>query len=240
MFLDNATSHTKDMQLSNVTLKFLPANTTSVLQPLDHGIIQAFKARYRKHMLQSLLSKIDRVDNAQTLCKEITLLDCLHWIGRSWAVTTPSTISKCFCSTGFAAGNDISDEDDNNDEGPTIHELATELNIKLDVNFDSQIPIEDDSDEWEKVLVDQFRDSPLSEDEQEDLAASSDDEISPGSDMTYEDVLGLVQKIKNFAVVKDDQLLLPIQELQILTEKAIAKNRCKQVQSSINSYFKPV
>ena len=97
MFLDNATSHTKDVQLSNVTLKFLPANTTSVLQPLDHGNIQAFKARYRKHMLQSLLSKIDRVDNAQTLCKEITLLGCLHWIGRSWAETTPSTISKCFC-----------------------------------------------------------------------------------------------------------------------------------------------
>ena len=78
MFLDNAKSCTKDMQLSNITLTFLPANTTSVLQPLDHGIIQAFKARYRKHMLQSLLSKIDRVDNAQTLCKEITLLDCLH------------------------------------------------------------------------------------------------------------------------------------------------------------------
>ena len=81
MFLDNAKSRTKDMQLSNITLTFLPANTTSVLQPLDHGIIQAFKARYRKYMLQSLLSKIDRVDNAQTLCKEITLLDCLHWIG---------------------------------------------------------------------------------------------------------------------------------------------------------------
>ena len=46
--------------------------------------------------------------------------------------------------------------------------------------------------------------------------------------MTYEDVLGLVQKIKNFAVVKEDQLLLPIQELQILTEKAIVKNRCNK------------
>ena len=167
-------------------------------------------------------------------------LPSLDW--RSWAETTPSIISKCFCNTGFAAGNDISDEDDNIDEGPTIHELGNELNIELDVNLDSQVPIEDDSDEWEKALVDQFRDSPLSEDEQGDPAASSDDdsspcEISPGSDMTYEEVLGLVQKIKNFAVVNDDQLLLPIQELQILTEKAIVKNKCKQVQSSINSYL---
>ena len=43
MFLDNASS-CGDCQLSNVTFKFLPANTTSHLQPLDQGIIRAFKA----------------------------------------------------------------------------------------------------------------------------------------------------------------------------------------------------
>jgi hypothetical protein len=34
MFLDNASSHAKDLKLNNVILKFLPANTTSHLQPL--------------------------------------------------------------------------------------------------------------------------------------------------------------------------------------------------------------
>ena len=42
LFLDNATSHTHD-KLSNVTLKFLPPNTTSAIQPLDQGIIRAVK-----------------------------------------------------------------------------------------------------------------------------------------------------------------------------------------------------
>jgi hypothetical protein len=37
MFLDNAYSHAKDFKLNNVILKFLPANTTSHLQPLDQG-----------------------------------------------------------------------------------------------------------------------------------------------------------------------------------------------------------
>ncbi|KAL4234901.1 Tigger transposable element-derived protein 2 [Mactra antiquata] len=50
MFLDNASSHGNELTLSNVTLKFLPANTTSHLQPLDQGVIRNFKGLYRKHL----------------------------------------------------------------------------------------------------------------------------------------------------------------------------------------------
>ena len=50
-FLDNATSHVADISLSNVILKFLPANTMSAIQPIDQGIIQAFKFRHRKHLM---------------------------------------------------------------------------------------------------------------------------------------------------------------------------------------------
>jgi hypothetical protein len=45
LFLDNATSHSHELQLSNVKLSFLPANCTSKLQPLNLGIIHAFRAR---------------------------------------------------------------------------------------------------------------------------------------------------------------------------------------------------
>ena len=42
LFPDNATSHS-DVQLCNAKLKYLPANTTSILQRLDKGIILAMK-----------------------------------------------------------------------------------------------------------------------------------------------------------------------------------------------------
>ncbi|XP_055954561.1 uncharacterized protein LOC126810200 [Patella vulgata] len=44
---------------ANVNIKFLPPNTTSILQPLDQGIIRAFKARYRHHMMTHLITRID-------------------------------------------------------------------------------------------------------------------------------------------------------------------------------------
>lgn len=42
LFLENALS------LSNLQLKFLPPNTTSKTQPMDMGIIQAVKLKFRK------------------------------------------------------------------------------------------------------------------------------------------------------------------------------------------------
>ncbi|GBL85208.1 Tigger transposable element-derived protein 6 [Araneus ventricosus] len=40
LVLDNATCHAHGAQLRNVKLLFLPPNTTSKLQPLDHGVIK--------------------------------------------------------------------------------------------------------------------------------------------------------------------------------------------------------
>ena len=52
LIVDNADGHSinKDNldQLKNVRLEFLPPNVTSVLQPLDAGIIKSFKTKYRK------------------------------------------------------------------------------------------------------------------------------------------------------------------------------------------------
>ncbi|XP_033749246.1 tigger transposable element-derived protein 6-like [Pecten maximus] len=71
VFLDNATSHSHDLTFSNVTLRYLPANTTSKLQPLDLGIIRAFKARYRKNMMQHLVMNIEKCKHASELTKAV-------------------------------------------------------------------------------------------------------------------------------------------------------------------------
>ena len=60
LLLDNVASHfMTDVDLRCVKLHYLPPNTTSHLQPLDAGIIKAFKAWYRKSQLQRLITLIE-------------------------------------------------------------------------------------------------------------------------------------------------------------------------------------
>ena len=68
LFVDNAPSHPHDSAtFSHVKVVFLPATTTSVLQPLDQGIIQNVKQHYIKRVLRKIISDIDNVENVTKL-----------------------------------------------------------------------------------------------------------------------------------------------------------------------------
>ena len=57
LILDNCTAHPPVIDgLTNITMKFLPPNTTSVLQPMDQGIIHSLKRHYRQALLMKYLA----------------------------------------------------------------------------------------------------------------------------------------------------------------------------------------
>ena len=245
MFLDNATSHGPDLQLSNVNLKFLPPNTTSHLQPLDQGIIRAFKARYRKHMLRYLVCRIEVADNATELCKQLTLLDAINWLASAWDETKESTISKCFVGAGFSATGSVAEEDEEDEDDIPLARLAHELDANIDTNrldqFDDNAPIEDNSDNWENELLINFRagDHDESEDNHSDYEVEPDISVPTGSDMTYVEVLEMVNKLKNFAVYKDERFLKHVQDIESLTQATIVKQRCARRQVTMEHFVKP-
>ncbi|XP_063598620.1 tigger transposable element-derived protein 6-like [Penaeus indicus] len=47
LIIDNCPAHPTVSNLTNVQLVFLPPNTTSILQPMDQGVIRSLKAYYR-------------------------------------------------------------------------------------------------------------------------------------------------------------------------------------------------
>lgn len=81
MLMDNAASHKipsipsekihglDSFRLSNVLVVYLPANTTSQVQPLDAGIINAFKQYYRSQLLRWHLNECETADESVNLSK---------------------------------------------------------------------------------------------------------------------------------------------------------------------------
>ncbi|XP_053406646.1 tigger transposable element-derived protein 4-like [Mercenaria mercenaria] len=102
LFVDNAPSHPQ-VNLKNVNVKFLPPNTTSLCQPMDQGIIQAMKLKYRKKQLQYVISQMELKQGKSgfDLLKDISVLDAIYWVARAFKEVEISTIVKCFAKCGF-------------------------------------------------------------------------------------------------------------------------------------------
>lgn len=107
LFIDNCSAHGTIPKLSNITVHFLPPNTTSKLQPLDQGIIKNFKVNYRKEVVRQFLTDLDR--NVPT---KINVLDAMWMVTKAWSNVTKKTISNCFKKSGFHVVDPEDDEDD--------------------------------------------------------------------------------------------------------------------------------
>jgi hypothetical protein len=94
--------------LKNIKVIFLPANTTSLIQPCDQGITTAFIAHYRREMRARIIAEPDDIQDqsdARAVAKNISLLDALHLVVMSWKRVAEKTIENCFRKDGFSKTN---------------------------------------------------------------------------------------------------------------------------------------
>jgi len=99
LFLDNAPVHPPDVDLQNIKLKFFPANTTALIQPLDQGIIRTFKAYYRRFLVKHVIASSTVAMTADDI--KVTALDAVHCIDSAWNAVTETTIRNTFRAAGF-------------------------------------------------------------------------------------------------------------------------------------------
>ncbi|XP_060878419.1 tigger transposable element-derived protein 4-like [Metopolophium dirhodum] len=101
LILDNCTAH-PNFSLKNIELVFLPPNTTSLIQPLDQGIIKAFKTFYRSDMRRQIIDAIDDGQgNGNDIAKNMTVLQAIHMSHNAWMKVATSCIVNCFKKSGM-------------------------------------------------------------------------------------------------------------------------------------------
>ena len=104
LFIDNAPSH-KPQDLSNIKIKFLPPKTTSVLQPLDQGIIQAFKLLYRKRQYRHIMTELDRTTKTGVeIMAHVNVLQAIIWAAEAWEEVDHGTIKKVLLESRISRG----------------------------------------------------------------------------------------------------------------------------------------
>ena len=98
LLLDNCSAHGKsNLRLENVRLHYLPPNTTSVIQPLDQGVIRSFKSYYHSRLAERSIVKIEAKSDFQ----KVDIMEAIDICHYAWKKVTRDTIANCFRKGGF-------------------------------------------------------------------------------------------------------------------------------------------
>lgn len=133
-FLDNCPAHPHGLEFSNIKLIFLPKNTTSVLQPMDMGIIKVFKDYYKKRLIRHLLN--GKRQNSSTPIDKVVvnLKHAIDFTVAAWKEVTEKTIKNCFRKSGFFQNEDNLTELEESTDPDLLH-IWNDLNSLEDINI---------------------------------------------------------------------------------------------------------
>ncbi|XP_049271294.1 tigger transposable element-derived protein 6-like [Rhipicephalus sanguineus] len=102
LIVDNCRAHGQ-----SITLEFLPANVTAVIQPMDQGVIQNIKVHYRRQLLHRMLLCADTGKSYN-----VDLLAAIHILVHAWEQVQATTIQRCFHHAGFQAQEPLPHEEE--------------------------------------------------------------------------------------------------------------------------------
>lgn len=257
LFLDNAKVHPPSLidKFSNIKIIFLPKNTTSRLQPLDAGIIQSFKSKYRKRLMRHVLARINEDLLASEIAKEIDVLQAIEWVAKAWDDVTAKTIKNCFAKCGFNKTTSEIEDDDVDAEFDELFKELTESNsgscitaeeyIDFDIETCTSAPvINSDEVDWRASSVQKCVSEYLTKEAGNTCVeeVSSDDEGGENieekekdlPDITTYEALAMLDQLVNVSVLNEDERA----SLTLIRERLEIIQINNKRQKSIKDYFK--
>lgn len=181
--MDNAPSHSQESLLNTddiFSIKFLASNVTSLIQPMDQGMISLLKGFNRSTILNMLLNQNDQVLEFR---KKLTILDAVYALSSTWNKVEPITLIR---SRKYILPTMISIVDDEEENENHVHKMFAEL--KTLSCFSESLLIEH-VEEW--LLVDADAHGFETKNDCDIVAMANEEEDSSGSeeeDIAYEKI----------------------------------------------------
>lgn len=185
---DNAPAHPTELisECGKIVTKFLPPNSTSLIQPQDQGIISSFKRYYRKRFVRQCLTIGEDATSRDCLSflKKYNLLDAIYNCSSAWNDVTEATLKNCW--------NKLIDMN----EQPTEGESST-FEEQEDANFFSKHLSLDEAElnEW------LYNDEEVCTVNEEEIVKEIDDENEKGGE-DFEDMTQLEDNGSNVFDIK--------------------------------------
>ncbi|UYV85040.1 hypothetical protein LAZ67_X004383 [Cordylochernes scorpioides] len=138
LFIDNCTAHNSIPPMENVEVFFFPA--TSVIQPMDKGVIKNLKHFYRRFLVENILT-----GDSEALKIKLDVLQASRLCKKAWDQVTSETIKHCFKKAGF-----VKKEEDEENADVIIAETMPSVDGWEDVisnptiSYDDFLNVDDD------------------------------------------------------------------------------------------------
>ena len=239
LVIDNASSHGKETQWSNVTVFFLPPNTTSKTQPMDAGVIRNFKCKYKKSVTREAIKQIEANETPK-----VDLAQCVRFVSQAWKDVTPTTIQKCWNHTKILPAGHLDEvsSDVPDDAEAAEAELSTLLqsvpgavSASEFIDCDSDLPVGDDPTDDDIIAM-------CTHEDDDTPSTSTPDDEEPESDEPAQPPVTARQALDGLHFVQrymEQHNLDHMDAIHTLFSAIHDRQHRAAVQSSLLNYFRP-
>ena len=80
--------------MGDIEIVYLPANVTSLIQPMDQDVIESLKRQNRRKLLTAFSEDGNSDLSVIDILKSINVKDIIYMIAESWSENSESTLIK--------------------------------------------------------------------------------------------------------------------------------------------------
>ncbi|XP_043480281.1 tigger transposable element-derived protein 4-like [Leptopilina heterotoma] len=120
----------KDRQIV-VFVDNCPAHyVTSVLQPMDQGVIKSFKSHYRRKLVLQFIENCEHGN----LDKKLSLLEAIRFMAEAWASVSTETIKHCFQKSRICITENLTTNEGNSNDDCSLFDWIHNNNININTD----------------------------------------------------------------------------------------------------------